>query len=181
MPLTRREAVQWLTVLVGGAVSTPVLSAVASGCRAGPRTSDWTPKALSTAQLSLLEDLVDRIIPPTGTPGAKDAGVPAFIDTLLAAWVDPAEHDAFLTGLDGLRLDDATPEERDERLAQLDAEAAQARESGQAPPFFATLKAWTLIGYYTSEVGATQELQWLAAPGRYEGDLPLTEVGRTWA
>jgi hypothetical protein len=30
-------------------------------------------------------------------------------------------------------------------------------------------------------VGATQELQWLAAPGRYEADLSLEEVGRTWA
>ena len=39
----------------------------------------------------------------------------------------------------------------------------------------------TVAGYYTSEVGATQELRWLAAPGRYDADVPLAEVGRAWA
>lgn len=49
------------------------------------------------------------------------------------------------------------------------------------PPAYRQLKELTLAGYYTSEAGATQELQWLAAPGRYEADLPLSEVGRAWA
>jgi hypothetical protein len=50
-----------------------------------------------------------------------------------------------------------------------------------APPFFRTLKELALAGYYTSEIGATQELQWLAAPGRYDADVPLSDVGRAWA
>ena len=49
------------------------------------------------------------------------------------------------------------------------------------PPFFRQLKELTLAGYYTSEAGATQELQWLAAPGRWDADVPLSEVGRAWA
>lgn len=53
--------------------------------------------------------------------------------------------------------------------------------SDEGPPFFRQLKELTLAGYYTSEVGATQELQWEAAPGRYESDLPLSDVGRAWA
>lgn len=48
-------------------------------------------------------------------------------------------------------------------------------------PFFAHVKELTLVGYYTSEVGAREELQYLHTPGRYEGCLPLEEVGRTWA
>ena len=51
----------------------------------------------------------------------------------------------------------------------------------EAPPFYRQLKELTVAGYYTSEVGATQELQWLPAPGRYEADVPLSEVGRAWA
>ena len=51
----------------------------------------------------------------------------------------------------------------------------------EGPPFFRQLKELTLAGYYTSEAGATQELQWLAAPGRYDADVPLAEVGRAWA
>ncbi|MGB3545177.1 gluconate 2-dehydrogenase subunit 3 family protein, partial [Rubrivirga sp.] len=48
-------------------------------------------------------------------------------------------------------------------------------------PFFRQVKELTLAGYYTSEIGATQELQWLAAPGRYDPDVPLSEIGRAWA
>ncbi|MDX1579066.1 MAG: gluconate 2-dehydrogenase subunit 3 family protein, partial [Gemmatimonadota bacterium] len=69
-------------------------------------------------------------------------------------------------------------------------ELAPARDEGDGgepaareeplPPF-ALLKEWTLVGYYTSEVGATQELRWLANPGRYAADMPLDEVGRAWA
>ena len=51
----------------------------------------------------------------------------------------------------------------------------------EGPPFFRQLKELTLAGYYTSEVGATEELQWLAAPGRYDADVPLADVGRAWA
>ena len=59
---------------------------------------------------------------------------------------------------------------------------AQAPDAAQdGPTFFRQLKEITLAGYYTSEAGATQELQWLAAPGRYDADVPLAEVGRAWA
>ena len=51
----------------------------------------------------------------------------------------------------------------------------------QGPPFFRMLKELTLAGYYTSEIGATQELQWLPSPGRYDADVPLSDVGRAWA
>lgn len=192
MDLSRRDAIGRLTVLVGGALSAPALAAVLSGCRAEPPGEDWVPKALTPDQLDLLTLLVDRIIPATDTPGASDVGVPAFIDTLLGDWADPDERDRFLAGLaaldeesvaaHGAPFSAATTEQQDAILARLDEEGVRAREAEVEPlPYFAVLKEWTLVGYYTSEIGATQELQWLAVPGRYEGDLPLDEVGRTWA
>lgn len=48
-------------------------------------------------------------------------------------------------------------------------------------PFFRTMKELTLVGYYTSEPGATQELKYAAVPGRYEGCVPFSRIGRTWA
>ena len=64
--------------------------------------------------------------------------------------------------------------------AQSDTTAA-ADAPAEAPPFFRQLKELTLAGYYTSEPGATQELQWLAAPGKWDADAPLAEIGRAWA
>ncbi|MEM1057326.1 MAG: gluconate 2-dehydrogenase subunit 3 family protein [Bacteroidota bacterium] len=48
-------------------------------------------------------------------------------------------------------------------------------------PFYRQLKELTVAGYYTSEVGATEELRWQAAPGRYDPDVPFFEIGRAWA
>jgi gluconate 2-dehydrogenase gamma chain len=48
-------------------------------------------------------------------------------------------------------------------------------------PFFRTMKELTIVGYYTSEVGATVELRHEAVPGRYDGCVPFAEIGRAWA
>lgn len=192
MDLSRRQAVHRLSLLVGGALSAPTLGALLAGCRATPTASEWTPRILDPERLDVLTLAVDRIIPATDTPGASEVGVPAFIDRLLADWMDPEDRDRFVAGLDalaaggpetsGMAFRDATPEERDALLSRLDVEAVRAREEEADPlPFFATLKEWTLVGYYTSEAGATEELRWMAIPGRYQGDIPLGEVGRTWA
>lgn len=182
MDISRREALHHLTLLVGGAISAPAVGAILSGCRAEPAPAGWTPEALTTDQVDLLGTLVDLIIPPTDTPGAKDAGVPVFIEKLLRDWVESEDRVRFQAGLaavdeetqktHGVAFREATPEQQNALLTRLDQEAI---------PFFATLKEWTLVGYYTSEIGATQELQWLANPGRYDADLPLEEVGPTWA
>lgn len=46
--------------------------------------------------------------------------------------------------------------------------------------FFRTLKELVLVGYYTSEAGATQELR-MHPMGSWMADLPYSEVGRAWA
>lgn len=49
------------------------------------------------------------------------------------------------------------------------------------PSFFRMLKELTLVGYYTSEAGAGEELRFVQVPGRWEACMPLEDVGRTWA
>jgi hypothetical protein len=43
------------------------------------------------------------------------------------------------------------------------------------------LKSFIALVYYSTEIGATQELQFELVPGRWESDAPLSEIGRTWA
>jgi gluconate 2-dehydrogenase gamma chain len=46
--------------------------------------------------------------------------------------------------------------------------------------FFRTLKELVLVGYYTSEPGANQELR-LNPMGSWRADIPYSEVGRAWS
>jgi hypothetical protein len=46
--------------------------------------------------------------------------------------------------------------------------------------FFRTLKELVLVGYYTSEQGATQELR-MNPMGAWRGDVPYSEVKQAWA
>ena len=75
-----------------------------------------------------------------------------------------------------------------ERGGSENATADQPRKdstSGQrhsAPqPFFRTMKELTLLGYYTSNEGATRELRYAPVPGRFDGCVPFATVGRAWA
>jgi len=45
-------------------------------------------------------------------------------------------------------------------------------------PFFGMMKEFTLAGYYTSEIGITQELLFQPAIDKFEGCIPLERVGR---
>ena len=50
-------------------------------------------------------------------------------------------------------------------------------------PFILMMKELTMLGFFTSEPGATQVLQYVPVPGAYKGCVPLSEAGngRTWA
>jgi hypothetical protein len=58
--------------------------------------------ALDRRQAGLVSENVEMIIPQTDTPGARAAGVPEFIDRILADWHPPKERRQFLAGLDAI-------------------------------------------------------------------------------
>ena len=62
-----------------------------------------------------------------------------------------------------------------------DAKRAPNARGDSFPPFFRTMKELTILGYYTSQPGATQELRYVQVPGRFEGCVPLAKDGRAWA
>ncbi|MDO7744448.1 MAG: gluconate 2-dehydrogenase subunit 3 family protein [Pedobacter sp.] len=49
------------------------------------------------------------------------------------------------------------------------------------PYFFAIARDLTLLGYFTSEIGATQAYEYLDIPGRYDGNTDLKPGQRVWA
>jgi hypothetical protein len=190
--ISRRRALQQVALLLGGAISAPTVAGVFSTAtrRAWAASPAWTPRTLSAAQLELVATLAEHIIPQTETPGARAAGVHRFVDTLLTDHYPAAERDRFLTGLAGVDtraqarsgkgfVESATGQQL-ALLRELDAAAYAAGGIGEDAWFFCRMKELTLVGYYTSEIGAMQELH-VSPFGTYRGDIPYTSVGRAWS
>ena len=199
--LTRRAALHRIGLLAGGTLSAPLISGVLAGCRAEPPGAAFVPQTLDADQYALVQTLAEIIIPTTDTPGARDAGVPAFIDKMLTDWYLEEDRLLFLDGLQ--RLDEQAEDifiarfidiGDENQIALIDAvarkafpEASDTDASGpikellfDLSDFFKMLKELTVVGYYTSEVGATVELR-VQPMGTYRGDIPYDEVGRAWA
>ncbi|MFT4928984.1 MAG: hypothetical protein ACI8WB_005108 [Phenylobacterium sp.] len=161
-----------------------------------PNQLSSTPKLLSPPQLTLLGQVVDVIIPQTDTPGALAVNCHRFIDDQLFHCHDPSMQQNVLNLL---TLIDASAQDRhqsrhksrkkrgfshldDSQQIQLlsDIELAKNGFSAAHRSQFKQLKSLICFGYYTSKVGASQELKYQAIPGGYQGSVPLSEVGRSW-
>lgn len=191
--MNRREAIRQLAFLTGGALSMSTIAGVMGGCTT-KKSGSFSPKTLSDSQNELVTVISEHIIPATDTPGAKAAGVNQFIDHMLTDWNTDAERKHFLAGLDGvdktsnssfnenfLDLDD---DQQVEVLKKLEQEASNNPDpvtKGELPPFFSMMKEFTIVGYYTSEIGASKELKSNLIPGRYDGCVPYSEIGRAWS
>jgi hypothetical protein len=55
------------------------------------------------------------------------------------------------------------------------------KKQRMSPHYFALMKQLTLLGYFTSEVGATKALRYNPVPGRYEGCIPYKKGDKAWA
>jgi gluconate 2-dehydrogenase gamma chain len=227
--MNRRELLQRVAILMGGAISAPAVLGVLNGCSRQPGTSP--PLVLDEAQRAIIAEVAEIIIPRTDTPGAKDVGVPQFIESMLQDALSGEDRESFLSGLQDFEaqaqrahgkpfLELSQPQRvafaqgvHDSALAEVKARRQQRRgweeleQKGTMPvgalrsikkqlttmlhgdahrsvrPFILTMKELSLLGFFTSAVGATQILQYLPVPGRLQACIPLSEAGngKTWA
>jgi len=96
--MDRREAIQKTMLALGYALSAPALTGVLNGCKAKPELA-YVPDFFTPAQAMLVSELAEIILPRTSTPGAKDVGVPGFIDSMLKEVYDKKEQERFLKGI----------------------------------------------------------------------------------
>jgi hypothetical protein len=121
-------------------------------------------------------------------------GVPNFIDKMLNECYKKEDQDRFLAGLASFDEEAKKahgdifiylkPEEQLVFVKKYNEDSVKASKEKPGPkPFFLMAKELTLMGYFTSEEGATKVLQYEAVPGAYKGCIPLKEAGqgRTWA
>lgn len=172
---------------MGGVVSAPAIMGILQGCSTKPNI-DWKPTFFNEDQAYVVSQIAEIYIPQTDTPGAKQIGVPAFIEQLVSQVYNEETKTRFMTGLDEFMKN--VKESMGDEFAELEPEqqVEQVRIAHDADfkksprPFIMTVKELTLLGFFTSEPGATEVLQYEAVPGAYYGCKPLSEVGgKTWA
>jgi gluconate 2-dehydrogenase gamma chain len=140
-----------------------------AGAAAPQRVESYKPQFFSPHEYETIDMLSELIIPKDESPGAHDAGVSEFIDFMAAhgepdlkplraglSWLDEASHKA--QGKPFLSL---TQQEQTALLEPLAYVKTSRTADPQGKAFFALIRRYTVMGYYTSRAGL-QELDYPA-------------------
>ena len=143
---------------------------------------------------AFLDEVAETIIPTTDTPGAKAAKVGEFMNVMVTDCYEAKDQKIFTEGLGQIDAAakhmyskgfmDITPEQRTGLLNQVNKELKaynDSKKDNDPNHYFGMMKQLTLLGYFTSEVGATKALRYVAVPGKYEGCIPYAKGDRAWA
>lgn len=191
-PVNRREAIRLVSAWLGGAAFVGGADLLAA--------HEWLaahdPVNLPIADIALLDEIAETILPATSTPGAKAAKTGAFMALMVTDCYGPAAQAIFRGGLrqvddatqkaHGVSFMEATPSQRTAVLTALDREQKQvmdARDPGAHAPshYFRMMKELALLGFFTSEVGCTLALRYIETPGRFDPCLPYAAGEAAWA
>lgn len=190
--MDRREALKAVAILMGGTISVSSLSLMLNSCTTESKQSKGDN--FTNSEKKIIERMCDIIIPRTDTPGAIDAATPGFVVMMMQECYIPADQQKFhlglasfdktckeISGASFLKLKEGKPEEV---VKTLDAEVLGMENKNRKDDqsiFYRNLKALTLLGFFTSEPGATETLRFAQVPGKFEGCIPYHKGEKAWA
>jgi hypothetical protein len=207
--ITRRAAVQRVVALMGGLaiVGEDRVFAFAPDAATLAQTTAQGVGAFSAADVALLDEIAETILPETSTPGAKAARTGAFMALMVSDAYSDRDQTVFRDGIRALEeacrmatgggFLPATPAQRLALLEVLDREQRTTTEERvsfrtrypappppaeeAAPHYFRMIKELALLGYFTSEIGYTKAMRYIESPGRFDGNAPHAPGDRSWA
>jgi len=178
----RREVLRMLSIAAAAATypgfhKWVFAQAPASEALAQIRPVSYQPLFFTPAEYALLERLTEIIIPTDDSPGAREAGVSEFIDLMSSR--DAELRHRFRVGLawlnkqslrrDGQPFLSLAPERQVALLEPLAYKAKHRAGEEQGREFFDLLREYTVMGFYTTEIG----LKELDFPGfQFYADSP---------
>lgn len=187
--MDRREAVQYISLLLGGTMvgSTAFLS----GCK----SETGTDTKFSEDEIAYLDEIANTILPDTASsPGAKAAKVGQFMTVMINDCYEEKDQKIFHEGMKQLNdLSEKTydnsfmkldAKQRHDLLVNLDNEQKKySKDKKKEDPahYFRMMKELTLLGYFTSEIGCTKARRYVESPGKYEGCVPYKKGDKAWA
>jgi len=155
--------------LVGAAA---VPSSAVAAIAAAPAAAGATEAFLDPREMTLLREMAEAMIPRTDTPGANDARVPEFIDSLMVDWAGEGAREQLHQAISAYHalaaLRGKSPAERLEAMVELDLRSFAAHSGDAGAEAYRWLKRLVFLAYRTSEAAFTT---WVPNPGSYRGDL----------
>ncbi len=189
--MNRRIALERVALILGGTVIGG--SVFLQGCKTSDKTNP-SVSILGKDQIAFLDEVAETIMPTTNTPGAKAAMVGSFMNIMVTDCYEEKDQKIFMDGLakideaskkmNGKSFMDSTVSERTTLIKDLNKQLKAyntAKKDTDPAHYFGLIKQLTLLGYFTSEIGATQALRYVAVPGKYEGCVPYKKGDRAWA
>jgi hypothetical protein len=184
MAMNRRDALKGFVLAMGGAMVGA--NVILTGCAPENQIQglEFTPK-----DIAFLDEIGEAIIPTTDTPGAKEAKIGEFMVMMVKETYSGEQQETFVSGLNMIRKDykettgkdfmEATVEERTSYLNDLHKKSLAHAEND--PKVILMLKDLTVLGYFTSEIGATQQLRYVETPGKYDPCLEYKAGDKVFA
>jgi hypothetical protein len=208
--MTRRAAVQHVSALLGGfaLIGSDGLLAFSFDAREVNQAMAHGAGAFTAADIALLDEIAETILPETSTPGAKAAKTGAFMALMVTAAYTERNREVFRDGLrqlddacraaTGVSFSQASPPQRLALLEALDREqktateeranAPRSRAPAAAAPaadepahYFRMMKELALLGFFTSEIGYTRAMRYIESPGRFDPCVPVAPGEKSWA
>lgn len=190
--MDRREALSRVALLLGGTVIGANI--FLEGCKPADKKA-MTGLDFQPEDIAYLDEIGETILPTTASsPGAKAAGVGTFMTVMVKDCYDENDQKIFTEGMQKLKnasekkhgknFMESTPQQRHALLVDLDNEQkeyAKNKKKDDANHYFRMMKELTLLGYFTSEIGATKALRYIESPGKYEGCVPYKKGDKAWA
>jgi hypothetical protein len=182
---------------LGWSISASALSETFMACSTTAKMGG-KPHFFSKEQFNLVGEITETMLPRTKTPGAIDLKVPQFIDKIVQDLFDSEGKRKFLADLAeldkkcfsiyGKKFTSCSLAQRTEFLINLDKKSPSMPPNfwgiptnpDTSPTFYRNLKSLTLWGFYTSQEIGEKVLNFEKVPGRFEGCVPLKEVGNSW-
>ena len=188
--MDRRQALTQTALLLGGTIIGA--EAILSSCTT---PADKKSALFQAGDEALLTEIADTILPSTpDSPGAKEAGVGAFMQLIVEDCYASRDQQVVLEGLQKIRR--ATQQQfkgdfvslnvpqRYGLLSKLDKEAKQFETSkaDDVPHhYFTLLKQLSVFAYFSSEVGTTKALRYNPIPGRFDGCVAYKKGEKAWS
>ena len=197
----RREALQRVAVILGGTVIGSEL--FLTGCKTDEKKASMTFSEEDIPYLDeIAETIIPTTDTPGAKAAGVGKFMTVYVADCYNEDNQKAFHEGLdkINDASKKKFDAAfmkiTPQQRHELLVELDKEAKDYqkkkadhdkaenekiakdkdyKKQDMPPHYFRLMKELTLLGYFTSEVGATKALRYVETPGRYEGCIPYTK------